>query len=472
MKTLRYYIPVALWALMLLTACSDNNSGEPEKPVTPSVTLNDETPPVIVAEGGTTVVRFNASVNWSVSSEQPWCTVSPASGKAGEAVVTVKAEKNEDYNERNAALILKAGTAQKKITITQKQKDALIVTTAKMEVASEGGEITVEVKANVTFEYEVEEEATEWIVPVNANTTRALTTSKIKFNVSLNEDNKNRQGRIVFSSGTLKETVTVYQEGGNYLLLSKKEYTVPSAGGEVVVELRSNVDYEMVLPEVDWLTENKTRSLSSYTHRLTVLPNEEYDSRTADVLFVNEKLGIKETVKIVQVQKDAIVVAQEEHKISQKGGLLRFELNTNVATFDVELSETWIKEVVKTKGLTTYPLNFMVEANPGETPRSALITIIAGQAKQEVRVVQAGMSSLNRITILHSNSTFTVPLFLGSDLGGTVKWGDGKSEEYTGDNRHIYTTTPPYTVVVEMNDAEEVTLPDLTGVEEVDFSRF
>lgn len=472
MKTLRYYISVALWALMLLAACSDNNSDEPEKSVTPSVTLNSETSPVIVAEGGTTVVRFNTTVDWTAASGQPWCTVSPASGKAGEAVVTVKVEKNEGPDERNAVLTLKAGTAQEKITVTQKQKDALTVTADKMEVSARGGEIMVEVQANVTFEYEVEEAATGWILPVDAATTRALTTRYLKFNVALNEEGVNRQGRIVISNGTLADTVTVYQEGGNLLLLSQEEYTVASAGGEVVIELRSNVDYEMLLPNVNWLTENKTRALSSYTRRITVLPNEEYDERTAEVLFVNERLGIREKVKIVQVQKDAILVAQEEHTVPQKGGTLGFELNTNVASFEIELSETWIKKVVKTRGLIAYPLSFTVEANTGETPRSAVITITAGQAKQQVKVVQMGMSSLNRLTILHTNRMFSVPQFRGSDLSGTVKWGDGKSEEYAEGGSHTYTTTPPYTVILEMNGAEEVTLLDLVGVEEVDFSKF
>ena len=154
------------------------------------------------------------------------------------------------------------------------------------------------------------------------------------------------------------------------------------------------------------------------------------------------------------------------------GGVLGFELNTNVETFDVECSETWIRKALKGRGLTAYPLSFVVEANPEEASRSAIITIIGGQAKQQVEVVQAGLSSLKRITIVHSNRMFSIPRFRGSDLTGLIKWGDGKSEEYADGSSHTYTTDPPYTVVVGMNGAEEVTLHDLSGVEEVDFSKF
>ena len=331
---------------------------------------------------------------------------------------------------------------QKKITVTQKQNDALTVTADKIEVATKGGEITVEVKANVTFEYEVEEEAAGWIVSARTGAPRALTTSEVKFDISPNEEGKNRQGRIVFSSGALKSTVTVYQEGGSLLLLSKEEYTVSSGGGEIVIELRSNVDYEMVLPDVDWLTEVKTKALSSYSRRITVLPNEGYDARTAEIYFVNELQGIREKVNIVQVQKDAVLVAREEYDMPQKGGVLGFELNTNVETFDVECSETWIRKALKGRGLMAYPLSFVVEANPEEASRSAIITIIGGQAKQQVEVVQAGLSSLKRITIVHSNRMFSIPRFRGSDLTGLIKWGDGKSEEYADGSSHTYTIRP------------------------------
>lgn len=56
MKTSRYNILLVLWTLMLLVACSDSSSDESEKPVAPSITLDTEIPPVIVAEGGTVAV--------------------------------------------------------------------------------------------------------------------------------------------------------------------------------------------------------------------------------------------------------------------------------------------------------------------------------------------------------------------------------------------------------------------------------
>ena len=99
----------------------------------------------------------------------------------------------------------------------------------------------------MTFEYEVEERGCQVDCIGSYRCSSRSPTSEVKFDISPNEEGKNRQGRIVFNSGALKSTVTVYQEEAAYCF-PKEEYTVSSGGGEIVIELRSNVDYEMVLP--------------------------------------------------------------------------------------------------------------------------------------------------------------------------------------------------------------------------------
>lgn len=65
--------------------------------------------------------------------------------------------------------------------MTQKQQDALTVTTSKYEVGGAGGNIAVEVKANITYEVEVN---VDWIKQTG---TRALTTSTLYFSIDANE---------------------------------------------------------------------------------------------------------------------------------------------------------------------------------------------------------------------------------------------------------------------------------------------
>ena len=457
--------------LLAWTACSDDNK-EPGAQ-TPVITLDSEEGEQLLFEntGGSRNLNFSTNVAWTARADQEWCSVSPASGQAGNHSLTVTIEGNDTPNERNAAIILQAGTTTKRIVVVQKQKDALTVTSGKIEVAKAGGEIAVEVQANVAFDYEVEEAATDWIVPVQ---TKALETTTLRFTVKPNETEENREGKILLSSGTLSETVTVYQSGiVPEIVLTKNEYTVGSDGEEIVIELQSNIDYEMRLPDVTWITQADTRALSTYTHRLTVAPNDGYDLRTAEIHFVNEAEKIDEVVTVTQVQRDAILVAKETYEVSPAGGNLNFSVNTNV-TFEVSVSADWLRQAPDTRALQEVPLSFVVDANEALEPREALITLTSDGLKQTIRVVQSGVQQAGTVVIVHTNTVFTAPTLTGPSLGtARINWGDGTEEDYAAGISHTYEDGgTQHAVSIESEGAEEISLPDLVGVSSIDLSDF
>lgn len=82
-------------------------------------------------------------------------------------------------------------------------------------------------------------------------------------------------------SGNISETVHVYQAGGDIILLSKNEYYVDASGEDITVELRSNCEYEVEMPDVDWIHNISSRAMSSHTLYYTIDVNETYDNREA-----------------------------------------------------------------------------------------------------------------------------------------------------------------------------------------------
>ena len=471
----RYSWMLLACLLLGLAACSDDK-GTDTPAQTPSITVEGESTQILFeTEAGSQVVHFTANVAWTAETDQEWCRVSPTQGNAGDASVTVTLDENDTPDERNATLVLQAGTASKRLTIVQKQKDALTVTSNKQEVGAEGGTIAIEVQANVSFGYEIAPETSAWITPVVG--TRALTTTSLQFSVEANDTGEKREGKIVFRAGDLAETVTVYQEAGETstptLVLTRNEYTVGSDGEEIVIELKSNVEYDMVLPqEVGWISEVVTRSLSTYTHRIQVAPNDGYDLREAEIHFVNEREEIDEVVHIVQVQQDAILVARESYDVEAEAGQLDFVVNTNV-DFEVSVSATWLRQAPQTRGLVEVPLSFVYDANTGETSREAVITLSASGVEQKITVKQAGEKTLSKVTLVHTGETFTAPLVTGTSFSDAfISWGDGVREAYSEDASHTYEAEGPHTVVIESVGAEEIKLPDLVGVSEIDLSAF
>ena len=268
----------------------------------------------------------------------------------------------------------------------------MTVTSNKVEVGAEGGDIAIEVKANVKYEYVIEEAAQSWI----ESGSRALTASTIKLKVAENENTSKREGKITIRSGELSETVTVYQEGSKpTIVLTQNEYTVSSEGETIKVELKSNVNYDIQLPSVDWIKESSSRAMSVATHYFEVASNEGYDARSAEILFVNKDNGLSEKVTINQMQRDAIIVAKNEYTVNAAGGDLKLEVNTNV-DFKVETSVDWIKQNTESRGLEAKPLSFTIAENTADKAREGVITISSGDLKQEIKVIQRG--ALNKGT--------------------------------------------------------------------------
>lgn len=383
-----------MFAILQFVVCScKDDSNDPTQPEpTPGITIpsTENLNPVLSQQGGKTYVSFTATADWTASlvnsRAESWITVTPTSGRKGDNEITITASANETYDERNATVILKCGTVSKNIVVAQKQKDALTVTSSKYEVDGKGGSISVEVKANINFEVEVK---ADWIKQ-NTEKTRALTTSNLNFTIEPNETGDKREGEIIIKNGQLSETIKVYQGFKNFITLTQRDFTLPEEGGNVDIEIKSTLAYEVkMLSEVDWITEVKSRAVSTHTHHYTIAPNDTYDSREAKIVFYDPKdENIADTVSIYQMQKDAILLAENEYTVDASGGILNFIVRANV-DFTVSVSADWIKQV-STRGMTESQLSFAIEENTVTENRNAEITISSDKITQRIIVIQKG----------------------------------------------------------------------------------
>ena len=392
--------------IALLAGCSKSEPDNPipEKPKQESVTLSSGTnaAPVIATAGGSTNVSFTASSSWSASiintKADSWCSVSPTSGGAGAATITITVKENTTPDNRSASVVIKAGTATQTIKVEQKQQDALTVTASSFEVPAEGGEIKVTAKSNVSFTHTISTDAQKWIKAVE---TKALKDSTLIFEILKNDGVANRSGQIFLASGNLKDTVNVYQAGETpTIVVSKDEYVLKSEGESFEVEVASNVNATMslIFPQGvgAWIGENTTRAISTNKFYLTAQANETYDSRTALLVFSNAENNLADTVTVTQAQKDAIVLAKNEYEFDAEGGSLDFEIQTNV---DVTVSipdscSSWIRQV-ETRGLETKKLLFEISAcDTLNIDRCGQILLQGGSVTQTIKITQTIISEL------------------------------------------------------------------------------
>lgn len=380
---------LTLWLLFLLgflaAGCTDNNEENSSDRPSIEFTSGTDLKPVLATGGGNATLTFTATADWTAQvNGADWLTVSPAQGSAGTVTLQINAQANTTYDERNASVILTCGTAKETVTVTQKQQDALILTSGKVEMDMAGGIFSIELQSNVDVTYEIAADAQTWITPASS---RGLTASTLSFEVADNPGQEARQGIITLRGNELTEQVTVYQEGSRpAIILSSREYTIASGGETIRVELKSNTSYQIQLPKVDWITESASRAFSTFTHYFDIATNDTYDARSAEILFIDTENGIEDKVTVTQVQKDAILVAQNEYTVDAAGGQLNFTVNANV-DFNVEISTDWI-QMNDSRGLIEKTLSFTIGENTTGTQREGTIIIAAENLKQQIQIIQ------------------------------------------------------------------------------------
>lgn len=174
--------------------------------------------PEFAAGGGKETLLFSTDEAWEISFvvengvAGDWFAVAPQSGDAGEKIaVAVTLAANEDYAPRTFTLILNTAAQEKRILITQRQKNAILLDDrTRYEVTCEEQTFTVEVRANVEYRVKIAEGA-EWIA--EAPQARGLTEHAHTFRIAENPLSKERTGRIVFedTASHLCDELTVVQ---------------------------------------------------------------------------------------------------------------------------------------------------------------------------------------------------------------------------------------------------------------------
>ena len=388
--------------LMLLVACSDDKV-EDETTITlpPKTETLFEKGVNFTTSAGTQSLEFTATENWTITAAttrtgEKWYQVYPTSGGPGKAEISISVEDNDSYDERSVAITINAGKTKKTLMVAQKQKNALLISSERREVKQEGGTIDVEVEANVEYKAVIADDCQSWIKPAASTTTRGLKASTISFKIEMNGEREKREGEIYITDGTLTETVKVYQYGGDVILLNENEYPVGDRGETIKVELRSNCEYGITMPDVSWIKEaTMSRGMSSHTIYYTISPNDANESRRAKIIFYNkDNTAIADTLTVIQAQKDAVVIDNKNIELKTPNDtIMGIDVNANV---DVEIHPAdtcqWITESTAARGLQLRKIYLKAAKNDGFAPRRGRVLIKSknGQECDTLKIWQAG----------------------------------------------------------------------------------
>ena len=329
------------------------------------------------SEAGNNSFTFTTNKEWTatVLGRASWCKLSAKNGDGGDGQIIVSVDENLNYFERNVTVVISCYDAVHHIVVNQKQKDALLLGSERIEVDHVGGQIHVGVKANVDYTLEISAMAKSWI---KESKSRAMNAFQHTFVVSPNENKNKREGQIYFKREGRIETVTVYQVGYSpILVLDQNEYVEDHLGGIVVVGIKSNIDFGVKMPDVDWIkVAQGSLEESSHTLKYEISPNDGYTERSAKIVFYDKNSNLEDVLTIIQKPRDVILLSKMQYELNSKKDTIEVEVTSNI-DYEVTVSDEWILFVKKQK-IDNYKskLYFAIDENLASPERSGKIVFV------------------------------------------------------------------------------------------------
>ena len=365
---------------------------------------------VFPSKGGEEYFDIESNTNWTISNSSDWLTIEPTEGN-GNASITLTATASDVYDDRNTVITVKTKDKTETFTVTQKYAEALLVTKNKFDIPQEGGDFTIEIQSNISYEIQIDSDSQSWISEVPQS--KALTTYTHTFSVESNPNTTKRDGSIeIIGSNGKTETVNIYQAQKDELVLSKSEETVPAKGGEVRVQLRSNVDYEVIIPEdVDWVEQLQSDKADELVFK--VKPNDRTEDRETGITVKDKNSDLSQTFTIKQIV-GSIILEESYYEVDAKGGSIEVNLSTDI-DFEVIIPEKidWVTRI-ETKSLEKRTFNLNVLPNSQTEEREAEITVkdVNSDVAQTLTIKQKVGQIIveqNEFEVQFKGGTITIP---------------------------------------------------------------
>lgn len=403
---------IYLFAMILslsLWSCGKDDDGveDPNNPNNPgnpdNVTLELSTKDLVFeAQGGELTFDITCNADWTITNESDWCTLDMTSGN-GNATVKVSTGVYEENEDRNTVLTVKAGNTPQTLTVTQKHEDALILSKDKFDVQQAGDNITIELRSNIECALTIPSRFQDWISESPSG--KGMETKTFNLSIKENEAFETREGFVIISGNELKDTVHIFQAQKDQLILTQNTYNITSEKQDILVELKTNVDYDITIPDSvsSWISLLETKASRTDRLNLSIAANEETDARSALVLIKDKNSDLADTLYINQAQKDAFFFVQNEYNAKAAGETIVVELLHNLSPYSYQIymsnkDSEWLNVIPmpSSKALTNEKMQIIVSPNESLESRSGKIIFNSDETdlSDTITVHQAARSEI------------------------------------------------------------------------------
>lgn len=290
------HVFILLLCTLLISSCKDD-----EVPQEFSVNMNEFH---VNSKGGDFKTSVVSNYDWSASSDKEWIVVTSVNDKTGnDSYVKVSVKNNTTLYQRSGNVLIQSKGLSHTIVVTQECGSEIVISEKDFKLSDEGQNIIFRLKVNNDFGVKVTE---EWITEVSSMEDAGELI--YSFAIDANETYDERTGYIVFETRDLTDTVTVWQCQKDGLILTSNDAIIHEDGEQLSFEVKANVEYSYEIEDgVDWISEDKSRGLSSHFHSFTMKPNDDRKERVAKITFKSTSSNLKDVLTITQLGQQAVL---------------------------------------------------------------------------------------------------------------------------------------------------------------------
>ena len=250
------------------------------------------------AAGLEKTIEFESNTDWTASSDASWLTVTPASGKASDAKVsiTIKAEGNDTFDARTAKINVTAGKNSAVITVSQAGKDVIFtLSDQQLNAETAGLEKTIEFESNADWTASSD---ASWLTVTPASGKASDAKVSISIKAEKNTLAKTRNAKVSVSAGSKSAVITVNQEAAPAYVKVTPASDKPFgySGLETSISVESNAAWT-VSCDAGWLEVSPSNGEGNGTVNVKAGMNEGNDKRIAKLVFTAADATAEVTVE-------------------------------------------------------------------------------------------------------------------------------------------------------------------------------
>ncbi len=410
MKRLFYMMLICI-PVIVLWGCTENGTEDEPTPPISYLEFSEETDisPEFEADGGTSLVEFTSSHDWTASANQSWITLSRKSGTPQKTYFNITVSKNSSTSKRTGTITITADNKSYKINVSQQGAEKVVFefssdTDTAPEFEAEGGTS----KVSFTTSHDWTASASQsWI----SLSRKSGTPSTANFTITVDENTttSERTGVVTITSNGKSYKVNVSQSGKNedIFKLSPTTGTISSEGGEIILTLKHDVDVDYIKfgifdengDEVDWieLIDTRTNSLdlvfsvakNTTTHErvgIIVLYDSKNDKEQSSIITQN---GTESTFKFTND-------TDTSPEFEAKGGTSKVSFTTS-HDWTASVDKSWITLSRKSGTPSTASFTITVSKNTTTSPRTGVVTIVSNNQSYKINVSQEAQQNSGEI---------------------------------------------------------------------------